>query len=132
MRAIKFRGKSLKYGNWLYGSLWLGGDNAYIIHERPVEKAGEMMWHDTYVTEVTPDTIGQHTGLKDANGKEIYEGDILRDSSGFTAVVVAYKGAFRLLDNKSQIGDIGPAYNLLRENDFSIIGNVCDNKDLLK
>ena len=70
MREIKFRGKRFDNGEWIEGDLLRMNGHWFIF---PDPAPGGI---DKY--EVDPATVGQHTGLKDKNGKEIYEGDVIR------------------------------------------------------
>lgn len=111
MRTIKFRGKSLNNGMWVYGDLQHKGKRTFIEYE------------------VDPATVGQYTGLKDKNGKEIYEGDILQDEIGFKGKIIYSMGAL--------CGDFGEGFELqyfyegLHEACI-LVGNIYDNPELLK
>ena len=105
MRTIKFRGKDRKTGKWFIGT----PENGCL--------------------DINPETVGQFTGLKDENGKEIFEGDIL-DFNGLTVEVRLVRGVFAFLVNgeldEKLCGDC-------RTDLFAkVIGNVYENIDILK
>ena len=126
MREILFRGKRLDNSEWVEG--WYQPETT-IKHWNGIQetvgvtiayKVEDGFLEDTLVD---PSTVGQYTGLKDKNNKRIFEWDILTLLGGRPHVVRFADGAFILEDS---------SIPMRFANKFEVIGNVHDNRELLK
>lgn len=125
MREYKFRGKTKnpKVNKWVYG---------YLADDYHISEKNELGY--TYIRK---ETIGEYTGLKDQNGKEIYEGDVV--AMQFQRACKRKKAVIKYIDKyagfvltetlkekeNTSLGD----YQM--EN-VEVIGNIYDNPELLE
>lgn len=136
-REIKFRGKDLETGEWVYGSLFQSLEQYPAIAKPKPTADGKLFY---CLTVVDADTVGQYTGLKDRNGKEIYEGDIVKTplldliigdvlSDAFDNVAISFhNGSFVVAyyngHHKIYLQDL--------YDEIEVIGNIHDNLKLLE
>ena len=140
MREILFRGKRLDNGEWVVGNFYESQiSGCYILENKLLATVGGRHSRATIGDklipyEVDPDTVGQYTGLKDKNGKRIFEGNILGSRYDYlypdnvaVEVVKWFCNGWAI-----QEGDCPPM--LLEEDGIlpysEVIGNVHDNKEL--
>lgn len=122
------KAKRVDNGEWVQGYLFGIWEERYIL------------WGMTNdipdMIEVDPSTICQCTGLRDKNGKLIYDNDIAKDEKGNL-----YKGfwqknyyQYSWICIKSNYLPVGAQWNLwsIKSFEIEVIGNVFDNKDLLE
>jgi uncharacterized phage protein (TIGR01671 family) len=155
MREIKFRGKDCKTDKWVYGYYW-----AWEQSHKPKEESVSCIYEKHYFIRITedknftdieihPDSKGQYTGLKDKNGKEIFQGDIVNclvliehrvpstkrqiiEERHEKRIIRFQNGAFR----QFPLNDNSYGWTLrdfdVHDIKFEVIGNIYENPELIK
>ena len=155
MREYKFRGKEIDTGKWVYGGLFKEPappqcfektleDKYWIVYPDPRYMPDWNLPYQMVRTDVEKETIGQYTGLKDKNGKEIYERDIVLyqdweqcyegggNDSFINKGIVEYNES-NCCFNVTERATIDIEDVLYEGNeDLEVIGNIYDNPELLE
>lgn len=136
MREILFRGKQLDNGEWVEGFIVASRENTYPDGFEMITVDGinydelESYIPDFTSYAVDPDTVGQYTGMKDKNGKKIFEGDIvdILTENEEIGVIEYDDGGFQVEAD----GFIVDFHANINGTDLEVIGNVHDNPELLE
>ena len=119
---IKFKAKKTLDGKWIKGDL---------VHHKDSDNVWITDYENQLTSPVNPSTVCQFTGLKDCNGNEIWEGDIVHDSYDllcidnlYEVVYIEEEGtfAFKSLD---KVDNYEPFVNLFK---VYVVGNKFDKE----
>lgn len=128
-----FKAKRNDDGEWVFGGLsYCEKTNAYFITNMGKDHISYIGFHQ----EVDSNTICQCTGIKDKNGKMIWENDIVKDDKGnfYKAFWQEKYYQFSWVCVKSEKLPMGARWSLncFRGYEMEIIGNIFDNPELLE
>ena len=132
-RIIKFRGKDIKTGEFVFGDLETRPrEDFMVIHQYNEDGSYRSQ------VKVDPDTVGQFTGLLDKNGREIYEGDLFRYEGDLfsldgTMIMVVYEPengyyCLRMSDSEYFMLPLDRRFT----DYYEVISNIYDHPELLK
>ena len=128
MREVLFRGKCKDNDKWIEGYYTCFNGKEHRIYNGYAETDCGDYYPDWEA--VSPETVGQYTGLTDKNGKRIFEGDIVIGLFIFglsvNAVVIFRDGAFGLKWNRGSVETFN-AFTSICNVTFEVIGNIHDN-----
>ena len=128
-----------KYRAWISEADTMANDLKGIDFENETVVLKKFYWEDgfsveeeVFEVEIGNAILMQSTGLKDKNGKEIFEGDIVKMAKDvyseptYYEVVRHYGGAYRL-ESKQHGCELW-----LRHTDCEVVGNIYENPELLE
>lgn len=119
-----FKAKRIDNGEWVIGNLVF---SVYCKNDVCVgQYENKIGMH-----EVNPHTICQCTGLKDKNGKLIWENDIIKCRLG-EAIILWNEAEWKIKKHDDFIWYKDLYYWVISDRNFEVIGNIFDNKDLLE
>lgn len=134
-REILFRGKRIDNNEWVYGDLiknliYDGREKEIRIGDIYFEHNGDI--HGTAVRKVIPETVGQFTGLCDKNGNKIFEGDIVKVTTGLEGYKSTYHSTIhRVTYDACNCGiAVFSPFDNSDTVEVEVIGNIYDNPEL--
>ena len=161
MREIKFRGKRVDNGEWVYGYyvqnlteyVWTGYQNGVRVFKQVdiphciVDPYND--YQNSLSYRVIPETVGQYTGINDKNGVEIYEGDIVQAEKDVfetysrgdieNGTLEVWDELVCTIDPFGEIRFEDSAFmieeyflEILKECECEVIGNIHENPELLE
>ena len=134
MREILFRGKQLDRGEWVEGWYEMYPFGKWPVKTSIIPSEEAKDGHYEHV-QVDPSTVGQYTGMKDKNGKRIFEGDVAKVLQGKDkdiAYVGFENGAFMLYPKTGNIYERTLWEYWYNDWDVEVIGNITDNPEFLE
>ena len=131
-----YRAKRMDNGEWVEGALFDGENHCVIGHTIKfspyIQNECKIIGHEVY-----RDTICQCTGLKDKNGKLIWENDICDRKEKYPEIVKYHDGDWTLdysyaSNNESGFNYCNLGFYVTERNCVEVLGNIFDNPELLE